>query len=58
MDLEKVKIALRKFTKEREWEKFHNPKNLATALSVEASELLGFYTSGPYDDEGVPILGS
>ena len=29
MDLEKVKIALRKFTKEREWEKFHNPKNLA-----------------------------
>ena len=43
MDLEKVKIALRKFTKEREWEKFHNPKNLATALSVEASELLEIF---------------
>ncbi|MGB1330927.1 MAG: nucleotide pyrophosphohydrolase, partial [Gammaproteobacteria bacterium] len=43
LDLEKVKIALRKFTKEREWEKFHNPKNLATALSVEASELLEIF---------------
>lgn len=30
---------LRIFAKEREWEKFHSPKNLAMALSVEVSEI-------------------
>lgn len=30
---------LRRFAHEREWEKFHSPKNLAMALSVEAAEL-------------------
>lgn len=28
------------FSIERDWVKFHNPKDIATALSVEASELL------------------
>jgi NTP pyrophosphatase (non-canonical NTP hydrolase) len=32
--------ALRTFAREREWEQFHTPKNLASALSVEAAELL------------------
>lgn len=32
--------ALRAFAQAREWEQFHTPKNLACALSVEASELL------------------
>ena len=31
---------MRQFVAEREWERFHTPKNLATAISVEASELL------------------
>tara|TARA_B100002019_G_C21163331_1_gene544481 strand:+ start:377 stop:733 length:357 start_codon:yes stop_codon:yes gene_type:complete len=43
LDLEKIKKTLRKFTEERDWEQFHNPKNLATALSVEASELLEIF---------------
>lgn len=29
-----------KFTQERDWDQFHNPKDLAIALSIEASELL------------------
>ncbi len=33
----------RQFVKERNWETFHNPKNLAAALSVEASELLELF---------------
>lgn len=33
----------REFVKKRDWEKFHNPKNLAAALSVEASELLEIF---------------
>lgn len=32
--------SLRAFAQERDWEQFHTPKNLACALSVEASELL------------------
>ncbi|CAN5444115.1 nucleotide pyrophosphohydrolase [soil metagenome] len=32
--------ALRSFSRERDWEKFHSPKNLAMALAVEAAELL------------------
>ena len=28
------------FTQERDWNQFHNPKDLAVALSIEASELL------------------
>ena len=32
--------ALRAFAAARDWEQFHTPKNLACALSVEASELL------------------
>jgi NTP pyrophosphatase (non-canonical NTP hydrolase) len=32
-------VRLRKFADARDWEKFHTPKNLAMALSVEVSEL-------------------
>ena len=32
--------ALREFRDERDWAQFHNPKDLAIALSVEANELL------------------
>jgi dCTP diphosphatase len=33
-------IKLRDFAKERDWDKFHSPKNLSMALSVEVSELV------------------
>jgi|SRR6185437_8027602 len=35
-----LRDALRRFAAERDWDQFHSPKNLAIALSVEASELL------------------
>lgn len=38
--LEDLKAALRRFAEERDWDQFHTPKNLATALIVEAGELL------------------
>jgi len=31
---------LREFARERDWEQFHSPKNLAMALSVEAAEIV------------------
>lgn len=39
-DLEELKQAIVKFTQDRDWDQFHNGKDLAIALSVEASELL------------------
>jgi len=38
--LQSLQSALREFSRERNWEQFHSPKNLASALSVEAAELL------------------
>jgi dCTP diphosphatase len=39
-ELQALTQALRDFAKARDWEQFHSPKNLASALSVEAAELL------------------
>lgn len=38
--LEEALEALRAFSREREWEAFHDPKNLAMAIASEAGELL------------------
>lgn len=38
--LAELAVALRRFADERQWERFHTPKNLASALIVEAAELL------------------
>jgi len=38
--IEKITEAILKFRDERDWEQFHNPKDLAVALNVEAGELL------------------
>jgi dCTP diphosphatase len=35
-----LRDQLRLFARERDWDQFHAPKNLAIALSVEAAELL------------------
>lgn len=39
-DIEAIRQRVATFAKERNWEQFHSPKNLAMALSVEAAELL------------------
>ena len=41
--LEEVVRDLRAFVAEREWEQFHDPKNLAMAVASEAGELLAEY---------------
>lgn len=33
-------VAVNKFVEQRDWEQFHNPKNLSMALIVEAAELV------------------
>ena len=38
-DLEELRQKIVYFTRERDWDKFHNGKDLALALSIEAAEL-------------------
>lgn len=40
MDIKAVQTRLQAFARERDWEQFRSPKNIATALAVEAAELL------------------
>ena len=39
MNAQTVK-RIRKFTADRDWDKFHSPANLAKSISIEANELL------------------
>ena len=43
LNLKKIYEYQRKFAEDRDWKQFHTPKNLAMALSVEASELLEIF---------------
>ncbi|NIO22750.1 MAG: nucleotide pyrophosphohydrolase [Candidatus Aenigmarchaeota archaeon] len=43
VNIEKLKERVRHFVRERDWEKYHNPKDLAIAISVEAGELLELF---------------
>ena len=38
-EFQKLQAQIKEFVKERDWEKFHNAKDLALALSIEAAEL-------------------
>lgn len=50
-ELAAIQAKLRAFNAERDWARYHSPRNLAMALSVEAAELLELYLwcedSGP-----------
>lgn len=41
--IQAVTDVLLKFRDERDWAQFHNPKDLALALNIEAGELLELY---------------
>jgi NTP pyrophosphatase (non-canonical NTP hydrolase) len=56
--LEHLRVALREFAAERDWEVFHTPKNLAMALAGEAGEVVEHFQwltaeqSAALDEEG------
>ena len=39
-DLSRISKTLAEFARERDWEKFHSPKNLAMAIASEVGELV------------------
>ncbi len=49
-DIEELQAAIAQFSKERDWDQFHNGKDLAIGLSIEANELLeAFLWKDPKD---------
>lgn len=50
---EEIIQALLKFRNERDWEQFHNPKDLAMALSIESAELLELFLWKKADEANV-----
>jgi dCTP diphosphatase len=41
--MEQLIHQVRAFARDRDWEQFHSPKNLAMGLSVEAAEILEIF---------------
>jgi dCTP diphosphatase len=53
--LEDLRARLTAFVAERDWDQFHNPKNLAMALSAEAGELVEhFMWLSPAEADSLP----
>ena len=52
--MEDVKKAVVKFTKDRDWDQFHSPVNLAKSIVIESAELLEcFQWKDDFDKEKV-----
>ena len=52
--MKKAIEEIREFNRERDWEQFHTPENLAKSISIEAGELLEcFQWDNNFDPEHV-----
>ncbi len=55
MDIKALQHTLREFAAARHWQPFHTPKNLSTALMVEAAELAEiFQWMTPEESQAAP----
>lgn len=50
--LDVLRERIDKFNKDRDWDQFHSPANLAKSISIEANELLECFQ---WDDEGYDL---
>jgi NTP pyrophosphatase (non-canonical NTP hydrolase) len=50
MDLTLIQKTIREFRDERNWMQFHNPKNLAISITIEAAELLEHFQWKSYQE--------
>jgi dCTP diphosphatase len=55
MDIQKLLSAIKKFAQDRDWEQFHNPKDLAIALGIEVSELQEIMLWTPTDQSAKKV---
>jgi NTP pyrophosphatase (non-canonical NTP hydrolase) len=50
MTIEEMKSAVQNFCEERDWDQFHNPKDLAIGAVTESSELLEIFRFKSVED--------
>jgi len=55
-ELKDISDNIKKFIHERDWEKFHSPKNLSMSISIEAAELMEYFQWTNTVDEAVKVL--
>lgn len=50
-----MRASVRNFIEKRDWQRYHNPKDLAIAINVEVAELLDIFKwrQGGYDKERI-----
>jgi len=58
MDFVEIKEKILKFRDERDWKQFHDPKNLAEGIVIEASELLENFLWKTTEQSRNPSLAS
>lgn len=49
--MQEVKRQVLEFTKERDWDQFHSPENLAKSIAIESGELLECFQWGSTFDK-------
>ena len=55
MNLQTLTTTINNFAQERDWEQFHNPKDLAIALGIEVSELQEIMLWTPTDQSAARV---
>ena len=45
-----IKNIIKKFVDDREWDKFHSPKNLSMSVAIEAAELMELFQWLSFDE--------
>lgn len=55
-ELQVIISEIRKFRDDRDWKQFHDSKNLAISLNVEASELLEAFLWKNSDDANIEMV--
>lgn len=45
-----LRDAVQKFVSARNWEVYHNPKNLASSIAIEAAEIMEHFQWGTIDE--------
>ncbi|MDA0711028.1 MAG: nucleotide pyrophosphohydrolase [bacterium] len=48
--VEELRVRVRKFVSARNWEPFHNPKNLAMSIAIEAAEIMEHFQWGSIEE--------
>lgn len=50
VSLEDLQVMIRKFVDDRDWDQFHNPKDLSISLALESAEVLEHFQWKNYDE--------